>query len=292
MVLALALGLCLTAPPAAAEQSFRTGRRLLQEGKIAEACAAFDDSQRLDPALGTLLNLAECEAQLGHHARAYALFQEVLSWSRRTQQRARENVALDRLAELKTKVALVVVDAPSGARVLLDGLEVQIGSQLPVEPGQHEAVASLSGRVLSKTFEVKAGDSFAVRPEPLPAAPQPVPPSTAEPAPSLEPRPAPEPPAFTVQREPARRRSPLGPALLAGGAALLVAGISGTAWSVLTWQRAQQQQAGGPDYDHPTVTRGDFQRAGIVYPLSLAMLGVALLVVAGGALLTFGRAFE
>src|SRR6185436_3009167 len=45
---------------AQAETLFRQGQDLITKGKFAEACAAFDASQKLEPAIATLLNQASC----------------------------------------------------------------------------------------------------------------------------------------------------------------------------------------------------------------------------------------
>ena len=43
-----------------AEALFREGKRLLKDGKTAEACDKFAASDHLDRSAGTLLNLADC----------------------------------------------------------------------------------------------------------------------------------------------------------------------------------------------------------------------------------------
>ena len=45
---------------ARADLAFREGRALLTEGNYDAACPKLEESQRLDPALGTLVNLAVC----------------------------------------------------------------------------------------------------------------------------------------------------------------------------------------------------------------------------------------
>ena len=57
--------------PAAAEWLFREGRALMKKGDFAPACAKLAESQRLDPAVGTLMNLAECEERIGRTASAW-----------------------------------------------------------------------------------------------------------------------------------------------------------------------------------------------------------------------------
>ena len=51
-----------------AESLFREGKRLSGEHKFAEACPKFAESYKLDPGLGTLLNLAICH-EVGGQAR-------------------------------------------------------------------------------------------------------------------------------------------------------------------------------------------------------------------------------
>ncbi|MFO0567610.1 MAG: hypothetical protein U0263_18270 [Polyangiaceae bacterium] len=50
----------------AAEALFNAGRDAVKAGDYPTACAKFRESNRLDPAPGTVLNLADCEEHLGH----------------------------------------------------------------------------------------------------------------------------------------------------------------------------------------------------------------------------------
>jgi serine/threonine-protein kinase len=49
---------------AAAEALFSEGRTLAASGRCVEAIPKFQGSQKLDPGIGTLLNLAECYEQV------------------------------------------------------------------------------------------------------------------------------------------------------------------------------------------------------------------------------------
>jgi hypothetical protein len=51
--------------PAAADALFRLGRDAARRGDHAEACRRFAESYRLEPALGTRLNLGLCQAETG-----------------------------------------------------------------------------------------------------------------------------------------------------------------------------------------------------------------------------------
>src|SRR5688572_29480403 len=59
---------------AQAEALFREGRELLASGRIPQACAAFEQSQKLEPATTTLLNLAGCREMNKQYASAWGYF--------------------------------------------------------------------------------------------------------------------------------------------------------------------------------------------------------------------------
>jgi hypothetical protein len=53
---------------ATAEALFAAGREAIRRGDYQAACPMFAESNRLDPAVGTVLNLAICEEHLGQLA--------------------------------------------------------------------------------------------------------------------------------------------------------------------------------------------------------------------------------
>src|SRR5260221_4825909 len=78
-----------TSNQAAAESLFSEARALLKAKRYAEACAKLVVSQRLDPGVGTLLNLALCYEQGGQTASAWATYREAAAAAKTARQLAR-----------------------------------------------------------------------------------------------------------------------------------------------------------------------------------------------------------
>jgi serine/threonine-protein kinase len=140
--------------PAAAQALFDEARRLLAQGQADRACPKFEESQRLDPGLGTQFHLADCWQQLGRKATAWSLFKEVAREAHALGQSARERVARDRaeaLAPWIPKLAIAPRDAAAtpGFSLLRDGAAVEpasFGVPVPVDPGPHEIAAQAPGK--------------------------------------------------------------------------------------------------------------------------------------------------
>src|SRR5579883_2919044 len=148
-----------------ADALFQEAQRLLDAKKIHEACDKFAESQRLDPALGTLLNLADCHAQDGRTATARAEYKEALALAAARHDK-REGFARGELAELEKRLSVVLLAFAAGARVdelRVDGVPLERsawGEPLALDPGDHEIALAASGkkaRVLR--VSVQAGPS-------------------------------------------------------------------------------------------------------------------------------------
>lgn len=138
---------------AAAQALFDEGRELMDQGRSADACPRFEESDRLEPALGTRFHLANCYEQLGKLASAHALYLAVASEAATRSQTARERVARERAEAVEPRLARLSIEVPfspsPALRVERDGTlvgQAQWGLPVPVDPGVHHINASAPGR--------------------------------------------------------------------------------------------------------------------------------------------------
>jgi hypothetical protein len=146
---------CQPRDRAAAEALFQAGRDAVQRGDYAVACEKFRESNRLDPAVGTLLNLADCSEHVGKLATAWELFREV-------EQRLGPNddrvpIARGRSASLEKRLPRLSLGpppgAPAGLVVFRDGVELGAASfdvPLPADPGEHVVLVRAPDRIDSE----------------------------------------------------------------------------------------------------------------------------------------------
>lgn len=230
---------------AAAESLFRDGRRLMDDGRIADGCRKLEESQRLDPAPGTLLNLAVCHEREGKIATAWAELQSALAQARRDGRADREELARERIAvvePLLPKLTLIV-RAPSrvpGLIVKRNGSPLQAGAwgtAIPVDPGEVVIEAEAKGHTRWRAvvrLEPKGAAEVSVPAlEKLPDEPAP---------PAVQPSAAPPPP---------RRDAGLGPRSTAG-IALAGAGAVSLGVGAYFGVRAMSKRADS-DEECPTV---------------------------------------
>jgi hypothetical protein len=112
-----------------ARELFLQGRKLINEGHSAEACIAFERSQKLVPTIGTLLNLGMCHSDAGRLATAHDYYRqaEVLATLQRDSRR--RDHAHNEAAALAPRRASLTLRIPVAADT---ELEVRVdGASLP-----------------------------------------------------------------------------------------------------------------------------------------------------------------
>ncbi len=137
-----------------AESLFQEARKLLDSGDYAAACDKLAASQRLSPAVGTLLNLARCEEKIGHTATAWATYREAATAAKQSHQAEREKAARKGAAALEPVLAhlmIKVTPEASAASPTVQRDEAPVpaelwGETVPVDPGSHLVKVTATGK--------------------------------------------------------------------------------------------------------------------------------------------------
>ncbi len=171
-----------------ADRAFERGREALQIGNYAEACAAFEEAQALDPEANTLFNIALCSEQLGKLGTALRIHQELATrddhaWKAKAAELAKE------LSRRAPRAKLVVTKAakkkaPKGVVAKLNGTVIDDLSDVALDLGPNALVVTApgyqewSGNVAAR----KEGERTTVRVELVadPNAPTPTTPEESE----------------------------------------------------------------------------------------------------------------
>ncbi len=158
----------VAAPTDEADALFEEGRRLMDEGKLPDACAKLERSFQLAPRLGTMLNLGACTERRGQLARAIALYERAATLARQTGRADREAVAREYAAALEAKVGklVVVLEEPAADQLTqIDGETISTrGGLVPLDPGRRRLVARAAGRApFEKVIDVTVGATITVK---------------------------------------------------------------------------------------------------------------------------------
>jgi hypothetical protein len=137
-----------------AEILFQEGRRLLKEGKIAEACDKLEASERIESTVGVLLNAADCREKNHQLASAWGLFLKAAAAAKRAGgDSKRETEARRRADALAPRLSFLTVSVPDSSKI--EGLTITrrglaidpaLWNQgVPVDVGEYEISASAPG---------------------------------------------------------------------------------------------------------------------------------------------------
>jgi hypothetical protein len=187
---------------ARADTLFREGQDLMTAGQVPTACAKLEESQRLDPKIGRLLNLAYCHEQLGRTATAWNEYNQAAALALQTKQSEREQFARKQANTLAHRLSFLQLDLKAAGEVTevaVDGASLsrdQWRVPFPVDPGDHALTFGAAGhKTRSQTVAVSAPGTMRVAVEALEAE---APASSGD----ASPAPAPSAPAPAAQSEP------------------------------------------------------------------------------------------
>lgn len=212
------------------EKLFLEARALIRAGNYAAACPKLDVSQQLDPAPGTLMNLADCEEHVGKLLYARRLWRDLLQTLPEAGDERRTH-AEQRLAALEKRIPIVVVkiapSAPPTTIVLRDSVELPagaIGNRLPVDPGEQRFTARAPGRKgLIYRFPIAEGQTYDLTVAPGKVDPDGTPAVEAGPLPVAQPAPQ-EARRTEVTHSPPKAQKNVGYVFMGAGAVALTLG--------------------------------------------------------------------
>jgi hypothetical protein len=214
-------GLVLAQPTpdqaARAKQLFEEGRTDAAAGKSEEACTKFSASFALDPAVGTELNLGDCQEKLGHLSVAWHLFDDA---AKKDNDADRIKYARGRATTLAPKLAALIIKLPDpsivGLTVKVEGNPVPPAAEITtmVDPGDQVVEVSVpGGPTETRPVHASAGQTVTV--------------DFGAPPTVHHDEPPPPVPAGPEGPEPVRRHSRvvMGEAIMGVGGAALVTGV-------------------------------------------------------------------
>lgn len=233
---------------AEAEALFSDGTRLMDEGKLVEACQSFEASNELEPRAGTLIQLGVCRERNHQLASAWSAYKDALS---RVKDPRKRQLADARARDLESRLSYLTITIAPAAQV--EGLTITRNGRpfgaklwnrpLPMDGGEYVISAHVPGHDTWRTttaVPVEGGLVVVEVPKlaelPVPVEPVPPHPVTATALPGPTPR---ERPATSARRLLTPKR---GVAIAAVGVAVVAAGI-GIGLGVEAKQRRDQAYA-------------------------------------------------
>jgi len=235
------------AQSAEAEALFEDGNRLMAAGKLAQACDAFEASNRVEPRAGTLILLGGCREQNQQLASAWSAYKDALG---RVKDPRKRELAQARATALEARLSYLTVSVADDSRV--DGLTITRNGRpfdamlwnraLPVDGGDYVIAGRAPGHEAWQTTAHVPVEGAKLSVEVprfkelgklIPPPTPPANPPAAAPPPPPTPAAQPDPPAASTGLLTTRRK--VGLAAAGAGALVAVAGV-------LLGQSAKQKQ--------------------------------------------------
>ena len=167
VTIVIALVVAGTAHADKADALFKKAKKQLAEKRYPEACATFEQVDKLDPGIGAKLNVGKCYEEWGKLALAYRWYTdaETMAASSKDDRAAKIHALAE---ELDVNVPRITLKVPDGAdpdiveTVLLDGKPVSaamFGIEQRVDPGAHVIEFTVDGKAKKKVVPVERGGS-------------------------------------------------------------------------------------------------------------------------------------
>jgi hypothetical protein len=143
-------------PAQQAEKLFAQANQFADQGNFAAACPLLEQSNAMDPGIGTQFNLADCYEHTDRAASALALFREVEKVAREAGKVERQQSAHQRAEALEKAVSRIQITVPAevadfpGLVLSCDDKPIDksdFGRALPYDPGSHLVSASAPGHL-------------------------------------------------------------------------------------------------------------------------------------------------
>ena len=279
---------------------FEDAMDLAKKNRHADACPKFEESQRLDPGVGTKFYLADCYEHIGRYASAWGLYMEVSDEAGDAKREEYSRKRADALKPKLTRMVIVLADdvkTITGIEVRRDGVVVppgQWGMPLPVDAGKHTigvgapskrswettVEASGEGAVVTVTIPELRDDTVIPPPTALPTV-QPTVTATVAPTTSAAPTVAPDAP-WPIQKKLALAAGAVGLVGVAVGGVMggLAAGKKGDMDAQCSQSDPLKCNAAGVALASDVKTFGTVSTIGLIAGGALAVGGVVLWLTA------------
>jgi tetratricopeptide (TPR) repeat protein len=146
-----------------ADALFKQGKKLMAEKRYADACPQFEQSMKLDPGIGTQLNIARCYEEWGRIGHALLAYQAAEKMAKDANDKRVPQIH-ELVENLDSQVPRLTIrlpkdSKPEGVKVTLDGAAVEsIGTALVIDPGPHTIEYTVDdGPKKSKIVPVERG---------------------------------------------------------------------------------------------------------------------------------------
>lgn len=138
---------------ALAEKLFKDGLKAMESNDYNTACRSFAGSNEADPSPGTLMNLGTCQEKQGNLASAWGSYQTAAGMAEQRGQNERVTTARAAAAKIEPQLHKLVIAfkgaPPDDVVVTRNGFSIPklaLGSDIPIDPGEHAVEVSAKGK--------------------------------------------------------------------------------------------------------------------------------------------------